>query len=158
MFFGVFFALAIILLVIRLAIFFTKFGVISAVVIDFLVIGGFSTHFAHNRIIPSFASGKAIYFWDVVVFIFICTCYAIFLAIVSEKLPKFAKIIHYTMAWIGMGLFYIIIMLIISGGLPQLLDNETANYLLHLTAVSVFALILFKIRLQMMEKISTNAS
>lgn len=155
MFFAVIFALSIILLLLRLAIFFTKIGFISAVIIDFLLIGGFFTRYAHRQIIPNFSSGKAIYFWDLIAFLLICSTYAILLVIISSKLPKLAYILHYIIAWIGMGLFYSIVMLIINNDLPQLLDNDTANYILHLTAVSFLALFFLRIRLLMMERITS---
>src|SRR5699024_844580 len=95
MLFVIFFSIAIILLLLRLVIWIIGLGYTFAVVVDILVLGGFVIYYAHNEWFINIASGKAVYFWDVLLFAFIGCIYGVIVVLGTRRFPRIAGLFHY---------------------------------------------------------------
>src|SRR5690625_7092436 len=123
MLFVILFSIAIILLLLRIATWIIGLGYALAVVIDILVLGGFAIYYAHNEWFINIASGKAVYFWDVLLFAFIGFIYGIIVVLVTRKFPRIAGAFHYVIASMTTGLIYFLINYEIFDGFGSLLNK-----------------------------------
>lgn len=152
MFFVILFSIAIILLLIRIATWVIGLGYALAVVIDILVLGGFAIYYAHNEWFINIASGKAVYFWDVLLFAFIGFIYGIIVVLGTNKFPRVAGVFHYVIAWMTTGLIYLIINYEIFDGFGSLLNNEQINIVIHIIIISILALFIFSTRIRIFKQ------
>lgn|SRR5690625_2949293 len=152
MFFVILFSIAIILLLIRIATWVIGLGYALAVVIDILVLGGFAIYYAHNEWFINIASGKAVYFWDVLLFAFIGFIYGIIVVLGTNKFPIVAGVFHYVIAWMTTGLIYLIINYEIFDGFGSLLNNEQINIVIHIIIISILALFIFSTRIRIFKQ------
>jgi len=152
MFFVILFSIAIILLLIRIATWIIGLGYALAVVIDILVLGGFAIYYAHNEWFINIASGKAVYFWDVLLFAFIGFIYGIIVVLGTNKFPRVAGVFHYVIAWMTTGLIYLIINYEIFDGFGSLLNNEQINIVIHIIIISILALFIFSTRIRIFKQ------
>lgn len=148
MIFGVFFALTMIVLLIRLFIYFIGFGYVAAVVVDILVFGGFIVYYGHHEWFVHIASGKAVYFWDAVLFVLFFFLYGAIVLIGTSKFPRIARVFHYVIAWMATGFIYVAIHLTMFNGLGMLVNNPDINKVIHLMIVSLLAIFIFKTRMR----------
>lgn len=152
MFFVILFSIAIILLLLRVATWIIGLGYALAVVIDILVLGGFAIYYAHNEWFINIASGKAVYFWDVLLFAFIGFIYGIIVVLGTRKFPRIAGVFHYVIAWVTTGLIYLIINYEIFDGFGPLLNNEEINIVLHIIIISILTLFIFSTRIRIFKQ------
>lgn len=152
MFLVILFSIAIILLLIRIATWVIGLGYALAVVIDILVLGGFAIYYAHNEWFINIASGKAVYFWDVLLFAFIGFIYGIIVVLGTNKFPRVAGVFHYVIAWMTTGLIYLIINYEIFDGFGSLLNNEQINIVIHIIIISILALFIFSTRIRIFKQ------
>lgn len=118
----------------------------AAVFIDFLLIGGFTTYYLHHAVSVKIASANAVYFWDAIFLVASCAIYYILLKFISIQFPRTAKLLHYTMAWIGTYIIYMLLCTILVGDLPRLLNNNTLSIITNLVIISLFAILTFNVR------------
>src|SRR5699024_9124485 len=109
MIFGLLFALFLILLFIWMIIYIIGLCYIDVVVVDVIAIGGFVVFYVHHNWFIHIASGKAVYFWDVVLFVLIFILYSSIVLIGTNKFPKIAGLFHYVVAWLVTGFIYLFI-------------------------------------------------
>jgi len=147
MIFGLLFALFFILLFIRMTTYIIGLGYIAAVVVDVIAIGGFVVFYGHHNWFIHIASGKAVYFWDVVLFVLIFILYSSIVLIGTNKFPKIAGLFHYVVAWLVTGFIYLFINYAIFNQLGSLLINEQMNLIVHLIIISGLAVFIFKKRM-----------
>src|SRR5690625_3128545 len=83
--------------------------VVAAIFFDIVVIGGFTVYYAHHEWFVKIASGKAVYFWDVVCFAIVGSIYTAFLMLAHQGFPKIAAIFHYIVAWVATFFVYLIL-------------------------------------------------
>lgn len=152
MLFVILFSIAIILLLLRIATWIIGLGYGLAVVIDILVLGGFAIYYAHNEWFINIASGKAVYFWDVLLFAFIGFIYGIIVVLGTKKFPRIAGVFHYVIAWITTGFIYLIINYEIFDGFGPLLNNEQINTVIHIIIISILALFIFSTRMRIFKQ------
>lgn len=152
MLFVILFSIAIILLLLRIVIWIIGLGFALAVVIDILVLGVFAIYYAHNEWFINIASGKAVYFWDVLLFAFIGFIYSIIVVLGTSKFPRIAGVFHYVIAWMTTGLIYLIINYEIFDGFGPLLNNEQINIVLHIIIISILALFIFSTRIRIFKQ------
>lgn len=142
--------LAILLIIVILRLFLrisSSIGKVIAIFIDFLILGGFAMNFFHHKISTVIASGKAVYFWNIVFTVIICALYFFLLVAIFTFAPKVGAIINYFIAWIGTFIIYFLVFAILNNDeLPQLLDNENLSKLTNLIIVSLLAIITFQAR------------
>lgn len=142
----------ILLFVIRLMLLTARFGFLLAIVIDFIILGGVGVFYGHTKLFPLIASGNAIIFWDVVLFVIILFIYSFIVNLGTMKFPRVSLIFHYLMAWIGTAVLYLLMTIIIFQGLPRLLKIEWMSDVTHIIIVSLLSLILYSMRLKMFQK------
>lgn len=140
-------ALFFIFLLIRITTYFIGLGYIAAVVVDVIAIGGFVVFYGHHNWFIHIASGKAIYFWDVVLFVLIFLLYSSIVLIGTNKFPRIAGLFHYVIAWLVTGFIYLFINYAIFNQLGSLLINEQMNLIVHLIIISGLAVFIFKKRM-----------
>src|SRR5690625_350848 len=148
MLFVIFFSISIILLLLRLVIWIFGLRYTFAVVVDILVLGGFVIYYAHNEWFINIASGKAVYFWDVLLFAFIGCIYGVIVLLGTRRFPRIAGLFHYVIAWMTTGFIYLIINYGIYGGFGPLLNNEQINTVIHIIIISILALFIFSTRMR----------
>lgn len=153
MLFVILYVLAFILLFLRLVTWMIRLGYVMAVVVDVLVIGGFSIYYAHNEWFVSIASGKAVYFWDVLLFVLIGIVYGIIVVLGTSMFPRIAGLFHYMIAWITTGFIYVFINHeVFDVVLGPLLNNEQMNTVVHIVIISVLALFIFTPRMRIFKQ------
>jgi|SRR5699024_18484 len=138
-----FLALFLILIIIWFVRFIINLSYMLALTIDILVIGGFAAYYGHHEWFIHIASGKAVYFWDGVLFVLVGFLYVGIVGILTRFVPWLAYVFHYIVAWIGTGIIYIFVNLVFFNDIGKLLDDSTMNYIVHLVIVSLIAIILF---------------
>ncbi len=148
----IFFYIVIILLLLKITTWIIGLGYALAVVIDILVLGGFAIYYAHNEWFINIASGKAVYFWDVLLFALIGFIYGIIVMLGTRKFPRIAGIFHYVIAWIMTGFIYLIINYGIFDGLGSLLNNEQINIVIHIIIISILSLFIFNSRIRIFKQ------
>lgn len=133
--------------------FFMRLGYLAAVVIDVLIIGGFSIYYAHHQWFVHIASGKAVYFWDLILFIIIFIVYTTFLVMGTNKFPRIAAIFHYIIAWIATFFIYVFVNYAIFDGMGSLLNHPTMNEIVHLIIITLLAFIIFNARMRIFKTV-----
>src|SRR5690625_7123503 len=136
-------ALFFIFLLIRITTYFIGLGYIAAVVVDVIVIGGFVVFYWHHNWFIHIASGKAIYFWDVVLFVLIFLLYSSIVLIGTNKFPRIAGLFHYVIAWLVTGFIYLFINNAIFNKLGSLLIIEQMIIIVILIFLSILTLFLY---------------
>lgn len=144
---GIIFALFFILILIIVTAFLMRLGYVAAVIIDVLLLGGFAIYYAHHQWFVHIASGKAIYFWDVLLFIVIFILYSGLLVLGTNKFPKLAAVFHYIIAWIATFFIYVFINYAIFNEMGSLLNHSTMNEIVHLILITLLAFIIFNRRM-----------
>ena len=153
MFFAILFSIVIILLLLRLVTWMMGLGYVMAVVVDVLVIGGCSIYYAHNEWFVHIASGKAVYFWDVLLFVLIGFVYGVIVVLGTSMFPRIAGLFHYIIAWITTGFLYVFINYAVCGVVfGLLLDNEQMNTVVHIVIISVLALFIYNSRMRIFKQ------
>lgn len=144
-----FIALLVVYVIVRIFKFIIGLGYAAAIVVDVLVLGGFAIYYAHHAWFVHIASGKAVYFWDGVLFVAVSFVYAAVLLILTNYFPRLGSLFHYVIAWFGTACIYLFINLVMFEGLGQLLDHDDLNVIVHFILISLFAIIIFKKRKSM---------
>ncbi len=152
MLFVILFCLAIILLMIRLCMWFIGLGYIAAVFVDVLILGGFAIYYAHHQWFVHIASGKAVYFWDILLFVLISAIYSVIVVKGTATFPRIAAIFHYAIAWVTTGFIYLFINYQFYNGFGPLLNNEQVNTIVHLIIISILALFIFNRRMRIFQQ------
>jgi len=153
MFFALFLVIAIILIMITMITFIMRLGYVAAVVVDVLIIGGFSIYYAHHQWFVHIASGNAVYFWDLILFIVIFVLYSTILVIGTNKFPRIAAIFHYIIAWFATLFIYVFINLVMFNGMGSLLNHSTMNEVVHFIIISLLAFIIFNARMRIFKTV-----
>jgi len=152
MFFIILFAIIIILLLLRIIAWIIGLGYVFAVVVDILVLGGFAIYYAHYEWFVHLASGKAVYFWDTLLFAFISLIYVIIVVLGTNKFPRIAGLFHYMIAWLTTGFIYLFINYQIYDGFGPLLNNNQMNTVVHIIIISILALFIFSTRMRIFKQ------
>lgn len=147
-----FLALILIFIVIWFVRFIFNLGYVMALTVDILVIGGFAVNYGHHEWFVHIASGKAVYFWDAVLFVIVGFLYVGLVTVLTRFLPWLAYIFHYVVAWIGTGIIYMVINLVFFDDLGKLLDDPDLNVIVHLVIVSLLAIVLFMKRISIFKQ------
>jgi len=155
MLFVIFFALAIILILILIITYIMRIGYAAAVIIDVLLIGGFAIYYAHHQWFVHIASGKAVYFWDGILFLVIFFIYGAIIIIGTNKFPRIAGIFHYIIAWVSTFFIYVFINYAIFDEFGSLLNHEIMNEVVHLIIVSILAIFIFNTRMRIFKQAIT---
>lgn len=153
MLFGLFFAIAIILILLRVVTWVIGLGYVFAVIVDMLILGGFAIYYAHYEWFLHISSGKAVYFWDVVLFVFVSVIYGVIVMLGTSKFPRISGLFHYVIAWVTTGFIYLFINYEVFGKFGPLLNNEQMNTVVHLFIISILALFIFSTRMRIFKKI-----
>ncbi|MFY0521071.1 hypothetical protein ACOMCU_25085 [Lysinibacillus sp. UGB7] len=118
-----------------------------AVLIDFILLGVFTSYSLHEIITVKIASGKAVYFWDALFFIVPCVLYYIALKYLVIYFPRVSRIFNFIISWIGTLLVYTILCSIFIGdSFPKLLNNDFFSGFTNYIIVSILAIVTFNIR------------
>lgn len=152
MLFAFMLALFLLLLFVRLVTLFISFGLVMMVIVDMLVIGGFAVFYGHHNWFVYIASGKAVYFWDIVLFMIVVFLYSGIVFLATSKFPRIAAIFHYAISWVVVGIFYLFIHYASFNGLGLLLNNEQLNVAVHIIIISILALFVFRARMRMFKR------
>lgn len=152
MLFSLFFALAIIILFIFIIIFFMRLGYIAIVIIDVFLISGVAIYYAHHQWFIHIASGKAVYFWDVILFVAIIFTYSTLIMAGTNKFPAIAGIFHYMIAWIITYFIHGMINVAIFGEIGSLLNHNVMNTIVHVIIISILAIFIFNTRMRIFNK------
>lgn len=137
------------LLFLKVVIWIIRLGYVFTVIIDILVIGGFLITYAHYEWFIHIADGKAVYFWDVILFILISFVYGAIIVFGTSKFPKIAGLFHYAVAWVTAGFIYLFINYeIFDHKFGMLLNNEQMNTVVHILIISILALFIFRTRMR----------
>jgi len=117
-----------------------------AIFIDFLVVGGVIAYLSNEAISLKIASGKAVYFWNLVFGVGACIIYYFILSLLVIYLPKIASLINYLVSWIGTFIIYFIFFSIFNGELPQLLNDEKLSVIINIIIVTLLSFITYRAR------------
>ena len=128
--------------------YFIGLGYIAAVVVDVIAIGGFVVFYGHHNWFIHIASGKAVYFWDAILFVIVVFLYSGIIFFTTSKFPRISAVFHYAISWFIVGVVYLFIHYATFNGLGLLLDNEQLNVAVHLVIISILALFVFRARMQ----------
>lgn len=149
MLFALLFAIGIILILLQIVRLIIGFGMIFAVLVDMLVLGGFAIYYAHHEWFVHIASGKAVYFWDVLLFVLVSFVYGVAVTRGTSRFPRVAGVFHYIVAWVTTGFIYVFINYEFYNGLGRLLNNQQMNTVVHLMIISILAVFIYRKRMDM---------
>lgn len=149
MFLGLLFAIVFMVLFVQVVTWIIRLGYVFTAIIDIIVIGGILIYYGHNEWFIYIASGKAVYFWDVVSFVLISFIYGAIIVFGTSKFPRIAGLFHYVIAWVTTGFIYIFINYGVFGNkLGMLLNNEQMNTVVHIVIISILALFISRTRMR----------
>lgn len=144
------------LLFLKVVIWIIRLGYVFTVVIDILVIGGFSIYYAHYEWFIHIADGKAVYFWDVILFVLISFVYGAIMVFGTSRFPRIAGLFHYVIALVTTGFIYLLINYeIFDDTFGRLLNNEDMNMVVHIVIILILALFIFRTRMHIFKQDAT---
>lgn len=144
------------LIILRIFKWIISLGAVAAIFLDIVVIGGFTVYYAHHEWFVKIASGKAVYFWDVVCFAIVGSIYTAFLMLAHQGFPKIAAIFHYIVAWVATFFVYLILNLILFDSFGKLLDHKQWNLFVHAIIISILAIYIFSKRRDIFKHLATK--
>lgn len=147
-FFVLFSVLAFILIFFLMIRILIRLGSVALGIVDVLIIGGLAVYYAHHKWFVYIASGKAVYFWDVLLFIVIAILYSSIISMGTSSFPKLAALFHYAIAWFITYFIYGLANHAVFGEMAPLLNHQTMNEIVHVIIVTLLAFIIFKRRMR----------
>lgn len=105
------------------------------------------SYFTHNYFSLKFSSGKAVYFWDIVIALIAVGLYTILFKLIYERFSILGKIMNFGISFLGAMTAYCMLVNIITGEyfLP-LLNNNTVNQVVNYAIITILSGIVFVTR------------